>query len=116
SNLRVGEPCDRHEQDADRVASVVMRATNSRTRPLTHDGTDASGTAAPLIVNDAMNSPSEALDSSTRRMFEPRFGEDFSRVRIHTDSVAAESARAIHSRAYTLGDHVVFNTGRYQPQ
>jgi len=116
SNLRVGEPGDRHEQDADRVASVVMRATNSRTRPLTHDGTDASGTAAPLIVNDAMNSPSEALDSSTRRMFEPRFGEDFSRVRIHTDSVAAESARAIHSRAYTLGDHVVFNTGRYQPQ
>lgn len=40
---------------------------------------------------------------------------DFSRVRIHTDSRAGESARAIHARAYTVGDHIVFSPGAFAP-
>src|SRR5947209_3888916 len=46
---------------------------------------------------------------------EPRFGNDFSHIRVHSDVTAAKSARAIHAHAYAVGDHVVFDTGRYAP-
>ena len=40
---------------------------------------------------------------------------DFSRVRVHTDAAAAESARAVDALAYTVGDHIVFGEGQYTP-
>ena len=46
---------------------------------------------------------------------EPRFGRDFSGVRIHNDSQAAESARAVDAHAYTVGQHIVFDHGKYEP-
>jgi outer membrane protein OmpA-like peptidoglycan-associated protein len=46
---------------------------------------------------------------------EPRFGHDFSQVRIHTNSSAAESARTVNAFAYTVGQDIVFNTGNYAP-
>ena len=46
---------------------------------------------------------------------EPRFGYDFSRVRVHTGARAAESAQAVQARAYTLGRDVVFASGEYAP-
>ncbi len=47
---------------------------------------------------------------------EPRFGHDFSQVRIHTDERAAETARAVNALAYTVGRDVVFGAGQYAPQ
>jgi hypothetical protein len=47
---------------------------------------------------------------------EPRFGHDFSHVRLHTDANTAVSARAVNALAYTVGHHVAFGTGRYSPQ
>jgi hypothetical protein len=55
------------------------------------------------------------LDPATRAYMDPRFGHDFSRVRVHTDSLAAESARAVDALAYTVGTDVVFAAGRYAP-
>ena len=69
----------------------------------------------PAIVRDVLRSPGEALDANTRTFMEPRFGHDFSGVRIHTDSKAAASARAVRALAYTVGRDVVFDTGRYAP-
>ncbi len=46
---------------------------------------------------------------------EPRFGHDFSRVRIHADVQAAASAEAVNARAYTVGHNVVFRHGQYNP-
>jgi Domain of unknown function (DUF4157) len=71
---------------------------------------------APPIVHDVIRSTGQPLDSDTRSFFEPRFGRDFSRVRVHTDSRAAESARAVDALAYTVGSKVVFGPGRYQPR
>lgn len=48
-------------------------------------------------------------------VFEKRFRYDFNGVRVHTDTLAAESAAAVHAEAYTVGNHVVFGRGRYQP-
>ena len=55
------------------------------------------------------------LPESDRAYFEPRFGRDFSQVRMHTDTRAAESARAVNARAFTAGRDVVFGAGKYAP-
>jgi len=41
---------------------------------------------------------------------------DFGSVRVHTDSRAAASARALDATAYTIGNHIVFGPGKYAPQ
>ncbi|MFT3823209.1 MAG: DUF4157 domain-containing protein [Chitinophagaceae bacterium] len=57
----------------------------------------------------------QPLSAETRNYFEPRFGRDFSNVRVHTDSVAAKSAQSINAQAYTTGNNIVFNNGHYAP-
>ncbi len=57
----------------------------------------------------------QPLPASVRAFFEPRFGHDFSNVRVHRDTSAADSAVAISAAAYTVGRHIVFGPGRYQP-
>jgi len=58
----------------------------------------------------------QSLPESARAYFEPRFGHDFSQVRVHTDTLAAESARAVNARAFTVGQDVVFGEGQYAPE
>ena len=70
---------------------------------------------APPIVHETLRSPGEMLDRETRAFFESRFGQDFSGVRIHTDSRAAESARAVNALAYTVGRDIAFAPGRFAP-
>src|SRR5882724_9823392 len=73
------------------------------------------GFEAPQIIHEALNSPGRPLDSATLAFMEPRFGHDFSKVRVHTDAIAAQSARAVSAQAYTVGRDVVFDAGRYAP-
>jgi len=47
---------------------------------------------------------------------EPRFGQDFSHVRVHTGDRAAHSAQAVGALAYTVGRDVVFGAGQYAPE
>src|SRR5258706_14661424 len=70
---------------------------------------------APSIVNEVLRSPGQPLDPATRAFMEPRLGHDFSHVRVHTDARAAESARSVNALAYTVGDHIAFQPGRYDP-
>jgi len=72
--------------------------------------------SVPPIVHEVLRSPGRPLDAPTRAFIEPRFGHDFSRVRAHTDTRAAESAAAVNALAYTVGRHVVFATGQYAPE
>lgn len=69
----------------------------------------------PSIVREVLRSPGQPLDKDTRAYMEPRFGHDFSKVRVHTDAKAAESARALNALAYTVGRDVVFGNGQYAP-
>src|SRR5215469_14041400 len=71
---------------------------------------------APPIVQKVLRSPGQPLDSATRSFFEPRFGQDFSQVRMHTGAEAAESANAVSALAYTVGRSVVFGPGQYAPR
>ena len=56
------------------------------------------------------------LSTELRSFYEPRFGYDFSKVRIHDDAAAAKSANSINALAYTHGNNIVFNSGQYSPQ
>lgn len=69
----------------------------------------------PPIVHEVLRSPGQPLDVATRAFMEPRFGHDFSGVRVHTSEKAAESARAVNALAYTVGQDVVFGARQYQP-
>ncbi|HEX4708650.1 MAG TPA: DUF4157 domain-containing protein [Candidatus Udaeobacter sp.] len=71
--------------------------------------------AAP-IVHEVLRSSGQPLDPVTRAFMEPRFGHDFSNVRVHTDAHAAETARQLNALAYTLGQDMVFQKGRYAPE
>jgi hypothetical protein len=70
-------------------------------------------TQVPPVVNEVLRSPGQPLDAGVRHLMEPRFGYDFSDVRIHTDAKAAASAKAVNAKAYTVGRNIVFGRGGY---
>lgn len=138
--LTVGAPDDEYEREADRVAEQVTRgaappvspaqprvqracacggtcASCSKDEELQRSASsrDAVPGEAPEDVHQALSSSGRPLDSGVRERLEPRFGMDFSRVRIHTDDRAAESARAVSAHAYTVGPQIVFAPGQYAP-
>src|SRR5215210_315985 len=73
-------------------------------------------TAVPPIVHEVLASPGQPLDTATRAFMEPRFGHDFSRVRVHSDAGAEASAGAVHARAYTVGHHIVLGAEQPSPE
>ena len=76
---------------------------------------DAGQTATPSIVHEVLRSPGQPLDPATRAFMEPRFGHDFSRVRVHSGVAAEQSARDVNAHAYTVGHNMVFAAGRFAP-
>ena len=69
----------------------------------------------PAEVDTVLASAGQPLDAAARAELEPRFGHDFSQVRVHADAAAQASARAVDAAAYTVGHHLVFGTGQYRP-
>ncbi|HYG82794.1 MAG TPA: DUF4157 domain-containing protein, partial [Pyrinomonadaceae bacterium] len=95
---------------------VVQRlCSGCRATPLRSAISPGPAPAAPSIVHDVLRSPGQPLDASARAFMEPRFGLDFSRVRVHTDAEAEESARAVNARSYAAGEHLIFGRGEYRP-
>jgi|SRR5437879_683804 len=133
AKLAINNPDDPEEREADNVASTIMRKASGvpcscspgaemceecqqkQSVPAIQRRASAPSAPAhiPRIVSDVLRSPGHPLDSATRAFFEPRFGHDFSHVRIHTDSSAADSARSIHAHAYTLGHNIMFGSGQF---
>ncbi len=72
----------------------------------------ASGVASDI---QSFRGGGEPLPESARQFFEPRFGRDFSAVRVHADDRAAEAVRTVSGRAFTLGSDIVFGRGEYSP-
>ncbi len=143
AKLAVGSANDQYEQEADRVAEQIVRMPESAlTAPATLQSSAAvqrkcacGGTGddecscgiqrkaqpeesggshdAPQIVNQVLGSAGQPLGPDIRAYMEPRFGRDFSHVRVHTDSRAAESAGAVDALAYTVGQDIGFASGKY---
>ena len=140
AKLKIGQPGDVYEQEADRVADEVMRMPKMQrqmdeeeeeeilqTKPLVdqitplvqrqveeeeeeemlqaksrEDATSKVSYGLESQIN-ANKGGGRSLSESERAYFEPRFGTDFSRARVHTGAQAAESARAVNAKAYTVG-------------
>jgi hypothetical protein len=103
-----GGSCDncKKKQPEDKHAKVQMKASGPAS---------TGGIEAPPIVHEVLHSPGQPLDAATRSFMEPRFGHDFSKVRVHTDEKAVESARTVNARAYTVGSNVVLGAGAFAP-
>ena len=69
----------------------------------------------PSIVHEVLRSPGRPLDPDSLAFMQPRFGHDFSGVRVHTGAKAEESSKAVNALAYTVGRNVVFGAGEYAP-
>jgi hypothetical protein len=132
TSLRVSEPGDAAEREANRMAESVMHmAGNRATAPAasahavapervhraaaTGAPSGVSADVAAALPGDGLRTPGVALDTDTRAFMEPRFGRDLSGVRIHAGDAAAASARQVHALAYSIGNHIVFGAGQYAP-
>jgi hypothetical protein len=175
ASLKIGQPGDIYEKEADRVADQMMRMPEQailrqveeeeeekiQTKPLAEQITHLvqrqvvpeeeeepvqaalmenrqlqrqeeeeeeemilpkidsdSNSEVPRVIESDINALKEGgqpLSESTRSFFEPRFGIDFSHVRVHTDDRAVEAARSINARAFTTGRDIVFGSGQYSP-
>ena len=71
--------------------------------------------SAAETVGNVVSSSGQSLDEGVRQEMEAKMGGDFSDVQVHTGSDAAVAADAINARAFTVGNHVAFNKGEYQP-
>ncbi len=122
AKLAVNTPGDRYEQEADRIAEQVLSGpAGGRTAAAGlsiqrfSPGSQAQAQAPPGNVERVLAGSGTPLLPALRQEMEQRFSYDFSRVRIHSDGEAEQSARAINANAYTVGRHIVFGGGRYAP-
>ncbi|MCP4256660.1 MAG: DUF4157 domain-containing protein [Planctomycetes bacterium] len=156
AKLTIGQPNDKYEQEADRIADQVMVMPDPKLqrqpeneeeeeetvqiKPLADQITplvqrqeeppeeeeelqakskhDESPTVTPSLESHihAMKGGGQPLNPATRSFFEPRFGADFSGVRVHTDSKANNLARSINAKAFTVGKDLVFGSSQYSPE
>lgn len=138
--LATTAPRDRYEQEADRISAQVLRSgdasrvrtcacggtcekcrdggPNSESKPLQTQRlrSESEGAmTAPSVVGEVLSEPGQPLNPEARELLEPRFGHDFSKLRVHAGSQAAEAAGSIGALAYTSGRHIVFGRGQYAP-
>ena len=130
TKLKISEPGDKFEQEADRIAEQVMRIPEPvlqrqmdeeekellQTKPFVQGRLNREDVRMqaefPPTVYQSLRSPGQPLNSDTCAFMEQRFGHDFSQIRVHT---APEAAAAINAKAFTLGRNVVFGAGNYRP-
>ena len=129
TKLKISEPGDKYEQEADHIADEVMRMPESKVQrkvepeekeeivrtkdSLGSNPTTSLGIEAKI---QSIKSNGQSIPKSLRTFFEPRFDRDFSQVRLHTDNHAAEVAQTINARAFTFGRDIVFGKRQYVPE
>lgn len=90
------------------ISPIVQRAP---------DQTKTSGVATHDISSriNKSNGSGHGMDRETKGFMESRFGTDFSSVRLHTDSNAKQLSNELSAQAFTVGNDIYFNEGKYQP-
>ena len=141
TKLTVGQPGDKYEQEADAIADRVMRMPDPQSlqrkcadceqeekvqsKPLSAGITPyvqrqaKGGSQVGASLESRLNSSKSSghtLPDTTRSFMESRIGADFSNVKIHTDSSAVQMSQELGAQAFTHGNHIYFNTGKYSPE
>jgi hypothetical protein len=121
AKLNVSRPDDEHEREAERIADDVMRQEDDPVGESPDIQRAATGSNSPSVSGQreqqirALERGGTPLPESERSFFEPKFGADFSDVRVHTGPEADAAARSINARAFTHGTDMVFRSGTYNP-
>ena len=117
AKLYMTEPGDHDEREADAMADAVVSG-GKISRKISSGANGGSS----IAVSQQMESQLSQLQGGGRQMpdglrdmMESGFGQDFSHVRIHTDSEAANMSSSIHAKAFTLGNDIYFNQGQFSP-
>lgn len=136
AKLRISQPGDKYEQEADRVAEQVMKIPEPvvqlkrrcpfakkssckekeeilHKKELSGETTQSMPAVESQIGN--LRGGGQPLPESVSAFFEHRLGYDFSRVRVHTGRDAEQSARDLNAAAYTVGNDIVFAGDRFEP-
>lgn len=98
------------EAAAERLANAAL----SSPAPVARQAAKADTVQMPTA--GVLSSPGHPLDADTRQYMEPRFGQDFSRVRVHYDGEAHRSAAALRANAFTVGEQIVFGAAQFAPR
>jgi len=122
--LSIGASNDPLELEADRVADQVLayqptHSFSNISAPKIQrraEQPSQQSEEVPASVERVMASSGSPLPITVRKDMEQRFGQDFSQVRMHTGAAAEQSARDVNAKAYTLGNNIVFNRGKFSPE
>src|SRR5438874_9341656 len=93
---------------ASAVHELGWRVAAAMTYTLAFDRRHAPDHVAPHRGRVPVTDHGRPLSAATRAEMEPRFGHDFSEVKVHADDEAAASASSVHAQAYAFGSHIVF--------
>lgn len=121
TSLKINEPGDRWEREADQMADQVLRMSHSQLgeglakapattvmrRELTQQ-TPLSSTSNHLRLTGGKPLPPRDL-----QYFNARFGRDFSKVKIHSNEQADAMSQSLNARAFTSGNNIAFLKGEY---
>jgi hypothetical protein len=145
TKLAVSKPGDKYEAEADHMAGKVMRMSGSGKQKRENElesqpekklqrkesasiqleelPAQQQGDGHTQMANEqtaatirSKTSGGQPLPVETRSFMEPRFGNDFSNVRIHQDQGAAQLNSQLNARAFTYQNHIFFGEGQYKPQ
>jgi len=142
--LSVGAPNDPLEHEADAMADKVMRMPenalvqrkassdccdyddehvhlkplSAQVTPFIQAKSENGGTVSNAVTDgiSATQGGGSAMADRTKSFMESRFGNDFSNVRIHTGDYAVQMSKDLNAQAFTTGNDVYFNSGKYAPE
>lgn len=68
-----------------------------------------------IPITNSSDNKAQSLPQSVQHKMETQFGQDFSDVRVHTDSQSNVAARAVGAKAFTSGNDIFFSKENYDP-
>ncbi|MCH2046899.1 MAG: DUF4157 domain-containing protein, partial [Saprospiraceae bacterium] len=101
------------QEDKIRKKPISYQITSNIQRSAMSDSKGGPATNALISRINAKRGRGVTMDSSTKQFMESRFGSDFSDVRIHTGSEAIQMSKDIGAQAFTVGNDIFFNEGKY---
>lgn len=118
--VRVSQPSDPAEREAVRISQRVLAMAPAAATPQARrfaKAVPARGSARSLLPSalGVGSSVGQPLPRGLKHDMEPRFGADFSAVRVHTGDSAARASRRLNAAAFTVGHEVFFGRGRFAP-
>ncbi len=129
AKLKIGQPNDQYEQEADKVADRIMNMSKTNNPSIQRKCADCEEDELQMKPLSSSQSPSAAisksvasskgsgqeLDKPTQSLMSKGIGADFSTVKIHTDAKAIQMNRQLGAKAFTNGNDIYFNQGQYNP-